>query len=68
MRETRLDGEWADSSTNLDEFRRQLERRTLEAEIFRRVGQDETVVDVDQVAAVVQQDVAVVPILHLKAG
>lgn len=53
------------TSHHLNELRRQLEGGTLEAEILRGVRQDEAVVDVYEVAAVVEQNVAVVTIFHL---
>lgn len=50
---------------HLDKLGCQFERASLEAQITRRRRQDETKVYVDQVAVAVQQDVAVVTILHL---
>ena len=49
----------------LDKFWRQFKGRTFESEILWRTGQDEPVVDVDEVALVVQEDIAVVAILDL---
>lgn len=46
---------------DLHEFRRQLERGLLEAQILRRGGQDEAEVDVDEVTVALQQDIAIVP-------
>lgn len=60
---------WSDKclidSTHLDEFRRKLEGRALEAQVPRRVGQDEAVVDVDEMAVIVKQNVSIVSIFHL---
>jgi len=53
-------------STHLDEFRRKLEGRAFEAQVPRRVGQDEAVVDVDEMAVIVKQNVSIVAIFHLK--
>ena len=55
-----------DVKTNLHKFRRQLERRTFESEVSRRVWQDKAVVDVDEMATIVKQNVAVVTIFHLQ--
>ncbi len=51
--------------THLNELRRELEWRTLEAEILGRTGEYVAVVDVYDVPLVVQENVAVVSILHL---
>lgn len=48
-------------STHVHELSSQLEGRRLEAQVFRRAGQDEAKVDVDDVSLCVQQDVPVVP-------
>lgn len=53
-------------STHLDEFRRKLEGRAFEAQVPRRVGQDEAVVDVDEMAVIVKQNVSIVAIFHLE--
>lgn len=50
---------------HLDELGRQLKRTGLEAQITRRCRQNEAEVYVNQMAVAVQQDVAVVTILHL---
>jgi hypothetical protein len=50
---------------DFDELWRHLEGRALEAEIFGRAAKDESVVDVDDVALAVEQDVAVVAVLDL---
>ena len=43
----------------------ELEGGALEAEVLGRAGEDEAVVDVDEVTLAVQENVAVVTILHL---
>ena len=43
----------------------ELEGGALEAEVLGRAGEDEAVVDVDEVTLAVQEDIAVVTILHL---
>ena len=43
----------------------ELEGGALEAEVLGRAGEDEAVVDVDEVTLAVKEDVAVVTILHL---
>ena len=43
----------------------ELEGGALEAEVLGRAGEDEAVVDVDEVTLAVQEDVAVVTIFHL---
>ena len=44
----------------------ELEGGALEAEVLGRAGEDEAVVDVDEVALAVKKDVAVVAVLHLR--
>ena len=44
----------------------ELEGGALEAEVLGRAGEDEAVVDVDEVTLAVKEDVAVVTILHLE--
>ncbi len=50
----------ADAAQHVHVFLRQLERRQLKADGARAVGQHETKVNVDQVAVVIQQDIAIV--------
>ena len=44
----------------------ELEGGALEAEVLGRAGEDEAVVDVDEVTLAVQEDIAVMTILHLE--
>ena len=51
---------------DLDKLGGHLEGGALEAQVLGGAAQDEAVVDVDEVALAVQQDVAVVAVLHLR--
>ena len=51
---------------DLDELGGHLEGGILEAQVLRGAAQDESVVDMDEVALAVQQDVAIVAVLHLQ--
>ena len=53
------------ASIYLNKLRRELERRAFKAQILGGAGEDVAVVDVDDVALVVQQDVPVVAIFNL---
>ena len=61
-----LDRFAVDASEDLDVFQRQFERRSLEADVPRRVGKHEAKIDVYQVTVTVKEDVSVMAILNLK--
>ncbi len=56
-----------DQLVHLDKFRRQLEGRTLEAQILGGAREDVAIVDVDDMALVVQQDVPIVTVFYLQS-
>ena len=54
------------ATEHLDILERELERRSLEADVPRRVREHEPEVDVDEVAVAVDQDVAVMSVFDLE--
>ena len=56
----------AQPAHHFHKLRGELEGGALEAQVLGRAAQDEAVVDVNEVALAVEQDVAVVPVLDLQ--
>ena len=53
------------TSHHLHKLRRQLERRVFKAQILGRAGENEAIVNVYDVPLIVEENVAIVAILHL---